>query len=129
MASLHCDMNVPAAAPAATGDHAVCGGARERWDLVRGPETKTATASGTMRTLAESGIASAFAGAGGSAAVSVRQPVQQSSIQVLLVPLSGEGACPPAKSVWQMMPPGCTAAAAAICAPLKFAIRLESAIA
>src|SRR5271163_1116994 len=126
-------MNVPAAAPAAAEDHAVCGGARERWDLVRGLETKTATASGATRTLADGGIASALAGAGGSAAISVRQPVQQSSVQVLLVPLSGEGAgegtWPPTKSVWQMMPPGCAAAAAAICAPPKFAISPASAIA
>ena len=85
-----------------------------------------------MRTLAEGGIVPAFAGAGGSAAANVRQPMQQSSIQVLWVPLSGEGAgegtWPPAKSVWQMMP-GCAAAAAAICAPPKFAIRPASAIA
>lgn len=71
-----------------------------------------------MRTLADGGIVPAFTGAGGSDAVSVRQPVQQSSIQVLWVPLSGEGAgegaWPPAKSVWQMVPPGCAAAAAAI---------------
>lgn len=87
-----------------------------------------------MRALADDGIVPAFAGGGGSAAVRIRQPVQQSSLQVLLppvlsVPLSGEGAGPPAKFVWQMMPPGCAAAAAAICAPPKFAIRPASAIA
>ena len=39
------------------------------------------------------------------------------------------GCRPPAKSVWQMVPPGCAAAAAAICAPLKLAISPASAIA
>ena len=41
----------------------------------------------------------------------------------------GNGAVSPEKSVWQMMLPGCAAAAIAICAPVKLAISPESAIA
>ena len=84
-----------------------------------------------MRALAVGGIVPAFAGAGGSAAVNVRQPVQQPSIQGLLLSVwpPGNGAVSPEKSVWQMMLPGCAAAAIAICAPVKLAISPESAIA
>ena len=52
-----------------------------------------------MRALAVGGIVPAFAGAGGSAAVNVRQPVQQPSIQGLLLSVwpPGNGAVSPGK--------------------------------
>ena len=80
-----------------------------------------------MDWLAESGALVIFAG-GGTAAMSIRQPMQQLSIQCLVLVSPEEGASSPATSVWQRMPFGAAAAAAALAAP-KLAIRLDSAIA
>lgn len=70
-----------------------------------------------------------FAGGGGSAVISIRQPAQQQSTQILPLvwPVDGDGC--PAAALWQRMPPGLPAAsaAAALAAP-KLAIRLDSAI-
>ena len=76
---------------------------------------------------AESGAPVIFAG-GGIAAMSIRQPMQQLSIQCLALVSPEEGASSPATTVWQMMPFGAAAEAAALAAP-KLAIRLDSAIA
>ena len=81
-----------------------------------------------MDWLAESGAPVIFAGGGGIAAMSIRQPMQQLSIQCLALVSPEEGAPSPATTVWQMMPFGAAAAAAALAAP-KLAIRLDSAIA
>ena len=62
------------------------------------------------------------------AAISIRQPTQQLSIQCLALVSPEEGASSPATTVWQMMPFGAAAAAAALAAP-KLAIKLDSAIA
>ena len=78
--------------------------------------------------LADNGATVIFAGGGGTAAMSIRQPMQQLSIQCLALVSPEEGASSPATSVWQMMPFGAAAAAAALAAP-KLAIRLDSAIA
>ena len=83
---------------------------------------------GAMNRLAESGAPVIFAGGGGTAAMSIRQPMQQLSIQCLVLVSPEAGASSPATSVWQMMPFGAAAAAAALAAP-KLAIRLDSAIA
>jgi hypothetical protein len=108
-------------------NHATDGGARERWDLVSGLETKTAIVGGAIRSLTDCGIATAFTGGGGSAAINIRHPTQQQSAQILPLLPSVEGATWPARSVWQMMPPGCPAVAA--CAAPKLPIRPDSAIA
>jgi hypothetical protein len=71
----------------------------------------------------------AFAGGGGNAAISVRQPRQQQSAQILLLVSLVVGARSPETSVWQTMPLGCAAASAATLAALKLEIRLASAIA
>ena len=81
-----------------------------------------------MDWLAASGAPVIFAGGGGTAAMSIRQPMQQLSIQCLVLVSPDEGASSPATSVWQMMPFGAAAAAAALAAP-KLAIRLDSAMA
>ena len=83
---------------------------------------------GAMDWLAESGAPVIFAGGDGTAAMSIRQPMQQLSIQCLALVSPEDGASSPATSVWQMMPFGAAAAAAALAAP-KLAIRLNSAIA
>jgi hypothetical protein len=77
---------------------------------------------------AESGARKIFAGGGGTAAISIRQPMQQLSMQCLVLVSPEAGAWSPATSVWQMMPLGAAAAAAALAAP-KLANRLDSAIA
>lgn len=111
-------------------DHAGNGGARERWDESSGPEGTKTAARGAICSPAEDCSAIAVAGGCGSAALSIRRPVQQSPMQVLLVPSSGEGAGLLAPSLWQMTKSDCAAAAAAaICAAPKFAIRPDSAIA
>ena len=81
-----------------------------------------------MDWLAVSGAPVIFAGGGGTAAISIRQPMQQLSMQCLVLVSPEAGASSPATSVWQMMPLGAAAAAAALAAP-KLAIRLDSAIA
>ena len=83
---------------------------------------------GAMDWLAASGAPVIFAGGGGTAAMSIRQPRQQLSIQCLALVSPEEGASSPVTSVWQMMPFGAAAAAAALAAP-KLAIRLDSAMA
>jgi len=77
---------------------------------------------------AESGAPVIFAGGGGIAAMSIRQPMQQLSIQCLALVSPEEGASSPATTVWQMMSFGAAAAAAALAAP-KLAIKLDSEIA
>ena len=79
--------------------------------------------------LADNGAPIIFAGGGGIAAMSIRQPMQQLSAQCLLSVSPDAGAWSPATSVWQMMPLGAAAAAAAVLAAPKLAIRLASAIA
>ncbi len=81
-----------------------------------------------MDWLDESGAPVIFAGGGGTAAMSIRQPTQQLSMQCSVLLSPEEGASSPAASVWQMMPFGAAAAAAALAAP-KLAMRLDSAIA
>ena len=82
-----------------------------------------------MDWLVGSGAPVIFAGGGGgTAAMSIRHPMQQLSMQCLALVSPDEGASSPAPSVWQMMPFGAAAAAAALAAP-KLAIRLDSAIA
>ena len=83
---------------------------------------------GAMDWLAESGAPVIFAGGGGTVAISIRHPMQQLSMQCLVLESPEEGASSPATAVWQMMPFGVVAAAAALAAP-KLAIRLASAIA
>ena len=83
---------------------------------------------GAMDWLAVSGAPIIFADGGGTAAISIRQPMQQLSMQCLVLVSLEEGASSPATSVWQMTPLGAAAAAAALAAP-KLAIRLASAIA
>jgi hypothetical protein len=107
--------------------HRLCGGARERCDLVCGLATSSATASGAMRSPAAGANAIAISGGGGKAAINIRHPVQQLSRQVLSVPPSGKWPGLPARSEWQMIPPGCAPAAAAICAPPRLAMRPASA--
>ena len=75
--------------------------------------------------LADNGAPVIFAGGGGTAAISIRQPMQQLSMQCLLL-VSPEGGAA-SLSVWQMMPVGAAAAAAVLAAP-KLAIRLANAI-
>ncbi len=77
---------------------------------------------------ADTGAPVIFAGGGGTAAMSIRQPMQQLSMQCLVLVSPEEGVGSPATSVWQIMPFGAVAAAAALAAP-KLAIRLASAIA
>ena len=83
---------------------------------------------GAMDWLADNGAPMIFAGGGGTAAISIRQPMQQLSAQCLPLVSPEAGVWSPATSVWQMMPFGAAAAAAALAAP-KLAIRLDSAIA
>ena len=83
---------------------------------------------GAMDWLADNGAPMIFAGGGGSAAISIRQPMQQLSAQCLLLVSPEAGVSSPATSVWQMTPVGPAAAAAALAAP-KLAIRLDSAMA
>ena len=108
--------------------HAASGGARERWSLVFSPPMRAMFCGGAMDWLADNGARIIFAGGGGTAAINIRQPMQQLSIQCLVLVSPEEGASPPATSVWQMMPFGAAAAAAALAVP-KLAIRLASAIA
>ena len=82
-----------------------------------------------MDGLAESGTPVMFAGGGGTAATSIKQPMQQLSMQCLVLVSPDEGASSPATSVWQMMPLGAAAAAAAALAAPKLAMRLASAMA
>ena len=84
---------------------------------------------GAMDWLAASGAPIIFAGGGGTAAMSIRQPMQQLSIQCLVLVSPEEGAWWPVTSVWQMMPLGAAAVSAAALAAPKLAIMLESAIA
>ncbi len=71
----------------------------------------------------------AIAGGGGSAAIGIRQPTQQQSMQILLLfpPFSGAGW--PARSWWQIAPSGLAVASAAARAAPKLASRLDSATA
>ena len=86
---------------------------------------------GAMDRLTDNGAAAIFAGGAGTAAISIRQPMQQLSTQCLLLVWSaGEGVSSPTTTVWQMMmPSGALAASAAALAEAKLAIRLDSAIA
>ena len=84
---------------------------------------------GAMVWLVESGAPVIFAGGGGTAAMSIRQPMQQLSMQCLVLVSPEAGVSSPATSVWQMMPFGAAAASAAALAAPKLAIRLDSAIA
>ena len=84
---------------------------------------------GAMDWLAVNGAPMIFAGGSGTAAISIRQPMQQLSAQCLPLVSLEEGAWSPVTSVWQMMPVGAAAAAAAALAAPKLAIRLDSAIA
>lgn len=83
---------------------------------------------GAINWLADNGAPLIFAGGGGTAATSIRQPTQQLSMQCLLL-VSPEAGASSAASVWQMMPLGAVAASAAAVAAPKLAIRLDSAIA
>jgi hypothetical protein len=69
-----------------------------------------------------------FAEGGGRAAISVKQPMQQSA-QILLFVSSVEGADFPATSLWQRIPSACATASAAARAVSTFPIKLDSAIA
>ena len=82
-----------------------------------------------MRRLADCNTGAAFAGGGGSAAASIRQPVQQELMQILPLLSSGAGVDCPATSLWQRIAPGSAAASAAARAAPKLPIRLDSAIA
>ena len=82
---------------------------------------------GAMDWRADNGAPMIFAGGGGTAAISIRQPMQQLSAQCLPLVSPEAGAASPAASVWQMIPVGAAAAAAALAAP-KLAMRLASAI-
>ena len=84
---------------------------------------------GATAWLADNGARVIFAGGGGTAAVSIRQPMQQLSTQCLLLVSLEAGAWSAETSVWQMMPFGAAAASAAALAAPKLAIRLASAIA
>lgn len=84
---------------------------------------------GAMDWLADNGAPVIFAGGGGTAAINIRQPMQQLSAQCLPLVSPEEGAWSPATSVWQIIPVGAAAAAAAALAVPKLAIRLDSAIA
>jgi len=84
---------------------------------------------GAMDWPAESGAPVIFAGGSGTAAMSIGQPMQQLSMQCLVLVSPEEGAWSSAASVWQMMPLGAAAASAAALAAPKLAIMLESAIA
>src|ERR1700692_753591 len=115
--------NAAADAGRAAGLHAARGGARERWSLACSQPTRTMLRGGAMDWLAASGAPVTFAG-GGTAAISIRQPMQQLSIQCLVLVSPDEGAWSPATTVWQMMPLGAAAASAAALAAPKLAIRL-----
>src|SRR5580700_4863205 len=121
--------NTAADAGRAAGLHAASGGARERWSLVCSSPTRAMFCGDAMVWLAESGAPIIFAGGSGTAAISIRQPVQQLSIQCLLLVSPEAGAWSPVTSVWQMMPLGAAAVSAAALAAPKLAIRLASAIA
>src|SRR5580700_1463746 len=86
--------NTAADAGRAAGLHAAGGGARERWSLVSRPPTRTMFCGAEMDWLAASGARAIFAG-GGTAAVSIRQPMQQLSMQCLLLVSPEVGASPP----------------------------------
>jgi hypothetical protein len=109
--------------------HAASGGARERWAVLSTPLATTRFLSGATRSLEDLRVATAVSDGGGNAAISVRQPTQQQSAQILLLVSSVEGARCPEKSVWQRIPFSCAAASAATLAELKLEIRLASATA
>ncbi len=69
----------------------------------------------------------ATGGGGGSAAIGIRQPTQQQSIQVLLLLPSLTGVGRSDRSWWQIAPSGLIVASAAARAAPKLASRLDSA--
>src|SRR5580704_18065891 len=121
--------NTAADAGRVAGLHAASGGARERWSLVLRPPARAMFCGGARDWLADNGARKIFAGGGGTAAINIRQPMQQSSMQCLLLVSPEAGTSSPATSVWQMMPFGAAAAAAAALAAPKLVIRLAVAIA
>lgn len=74
----------------------------------------------------ERGASATFAGGGGNAATSIRQPVQHDASHSLPSGWPPAGAVAPPASLWQVIVPG--AAIAARVTP-KLTIRLDSAIA
>src|SRR5271155_197803 len=119
------------AADAAARHHAGSGGARERWDVVSGRAARAMIAGGWKSRPADCSAPIILTGGAGSAAVSIRQPMQQEPMQVVLLVSSGEGAgadCS-APAPWQITASGCAARLAAARAAPKPAIRPESAIA
>ena len=72
--------------------HTDSGGARERWDVLSAPGTRTKFSSNAMLSPEDRGLATAVTGGGGSAAMRIRQPTQHEPMQILLLASSGEGA-------------------------------------
>src|SRR5580704_9714303 len=105
--------------------HAVSGGARERWDFVNVLPVRAAMAGGDNGRLAVCGAPVILSGGGGSAAVSIKQPMQQFSAQALPLSCPPTGLVWPASSVWQMTPRVLLTSAAARAA-VKLASRLAS---
>ena len=85
--------------------------------------------AGNVMLWLDCGTRTIFADGGGAAAVSVRQPTQQQSAQILSFVLSVEGADFSATLLWQRIPSACAAASAAARAVSTLPIKLDSAIA
>lgn len=69
-----------------------------------------------------------MSGGGGRAAISIRQPTQQESMQSVPWRSSPEGSCWLSISLWHVIAPGTAAAAAAVRATPKAPISPESAM-
>ena len=82
-----------------------------------------------MQWLDDRATATIFADGEGMPAISVRQPTQQQSAQILSFVPSVEGADWPAALTWQRIPAACAAASAAARADPTLPIKLDSAIA
>src|SRR5580658_6717520 len=131
MAILHWTRDKPKGPPRPRrlSGHTSNGGARDWLDLLCGTETTPATAGNGRTCPVDCGAPVAFAGGGGSAAVSIRQPMQHESAQALPLSWSPLGDGSSAISVWQVTVPGVLDSAAAAWPAPKFAIMPERAIA
>ena len=110
----------PPSKPAAATSRAR-GGARERWDFVgtRAGERQHRRGRGSKTTATMP--APRLPAGGGSAAIGIRQPTQQQSIQILLLSPSFNGVGCPARPWWQIAPNGFVAISPATRAAPKLA--------